>query len=159
MDAAVRPHLLAANNVFLGPINFLILPLPEGWEVRNGISRPEVDSTEHWAGAAWARGRAYYLLVHPARRLGLELWLEAAPGTAALPPDATRLRLQAHEEDGAYRFSERQLGLLGRRREPQLELRLNCPHTKRRITLTLSGPCAPEEWQQLLAAFATLRCH
>ncbi|MFQ5886714.1 MAG: hypothetical protein ACE5II_05730, partial [Anaerolineae bacterium] len=69
-----KKHLIAASNFLLGPTNFLIRPLPENWNLGQGLSPPEVNSNTTWGEAMWVTsGRASHLLYDPQRKVGLEL--------------------------------------------------------------------------------------
>ncbi len=59
MRAVTRDHVVAATHLVLGPSNFLVIRLPDNWDLRIGRQPADVDYTFAYDGIRWAQqGRA-----------------------------------------------------------------------------------------------------
>src|SRR5206468_4284224 len=64
MKPTTRDHVVAATHFVLGPSNFLVLRLPENWDLRLGRAPMDVDYTTYVDGVRWAQaGQASAMLV------------------------------------------------------------------------------------------------
>ncbi|MDI3297969.1 MAG: hypothetical protein QJR08_02250 [Bacillota bacterium] len=157
-------HLIAANNLILGTVNFLVLTLPEGWGLMDPGSPPEVEARVLLDGVSWTRdGRAAYLLrLDDGRVAHLDLRVASAlpPPPPGLQPErpAVELAVNGHPARLESGRARPVLGRFGRAR-PVLTLGFACPVTGRGLRLTLWGELRAEERSQLVASLAALGCH
>lgn len=170
---APQPHVLACRNLVLGTCNLLVLAVPAGWRVLDGLFPPEVDAwtlhgSVNWATAgqgAWrvavppGPGRPAPALVELTLRL-----TPAAAGAAPADPAGALARtraagsLTAAGHPARWALGEVRRGLL-RRPRPALAAGVVCPHTRRRLDLLLEG-AGPADLQELWSALAAgLACH
>ena len=78
-EAAPNRQVLAANNLLLGTTNLLVLGLPPGWSLRNGLQQPEVDARRVVGSVCWAtQGGAHYFL-SPPDSTRVDLWVRVRP--------------------------------------------------------------------------------
>lgn len=156
-------HLIAANNLILGTVNFLVLPLPEGWELLDPGASPEVDARVLLDGVSWTReGQAAYLLrLGDGRLARLDLRVAAAlPPPPRLSPARGRLEVTVNDHPGRLEWGEARplLGRLGRGR-PLVTVGFSCPLTGRGVRLNLWGGLVAAERERLATALAGLACH
>ncbi|MDI3316958.1 MAG: hypothetical protein QJR14_05010 [Bacillota bacterium] len=157
-------HLIAAHNLILGTVNFLVLSLPEGWGLSDPGGPPEVESRVLRDGVSWARdGQAAYLLRLADGRLA-RLDLRAGPATPPVPSGFRPERPVAEVPVGGHPAraeSGRARPFLGRfgRARPVLTLAFRCPETDRGLRLSVWGELRPEEREELLQSLAAVACH
>lgn len=154
-------HVFAASNFFLGPTNFLVVPLPSRWEVRIGRNPSEVDYMTTRGDTRWAtEGRAYGFLIDSSARRAMELDIRAARSDA--PPGKLAIF-----EEGACRIGGHQarfaIGVVhqGLTRKPAQVLRVTfrCDATDRSLELRFTGRCEPAEMRALLGPLEGTHCH
>src|SRR2546430_16784544 len=86
MKPTTRDHVVAATHFVLGPSNFLVLRLPENWDLRLGRAPMDVDYTTYVDGVRWAQaGQASAMLVDSKARRGNELTLRTSRGSTPPP--------------------------------------------------------------------------
>lgn len=140
-------HVLAANNMLLGTSNLVVLSLPPGWLLRNGIQRPEVDARRVVGRYCWATlADAHYYLIPPGGTSRVDLWVrirQRAPREIVGPPAA----IGGH--DGIYQLVESA-------RENRLVIQWNCKKSGRFLELESRGtvPLDP-----LLQTLQGCQCH
>src|SRR5512132_1301064 len=79
-------HVLASANVFLGASNFMVLALPDRYNVGQTINPAEVAGTHPARGAAWVLdGRCSHYLRDSQSKQSLELLVVSRRGEAAVP--------------------------------------------------------------------------
>ncbi|BDG61075.1 hypothetical protein [Caldinitratiruptor microaerophilus] len=173
----MRPHVLAARSVVFGTCNLVVLPVPEGWRLADGIAPPEVDTWRLRGDVSWAtEGRGSYRLVGPERGGVVEASLrfrpvreggaagaagaEPAPAGATAPGPMARVDLSGDVEVAGH-TARWALGVVRRgfprRLVPALALSYVCNHTGRHVELLLEGEADLRPWLDTLAA--GLRCH
>lgn len=173
------PHLLAARHLVLGTTNLLVLSLPPGWHIREGIGAPEVDARTIYAGRAWGTiGRAHYVLwgeapdaQHAPPRLELDLRLQHADSRSGPPepPIFTRIETEGETELGGhsarYLLGDIRHGLFGRERRTALWVCAHCDETERWLALTVRAPLRragaadPGHLAAMLARLPEALCH
>src|SRR5207245_10650910 len=85
MTTTTRDHVAAATRFVLGPSNFVVIRLPEQWDLRLGRQPMDVDYTVAVDGVRWAQeGRASGLLVDLQARRAIELSVRTSRGP--IPP-------------------------------------------------------------------------
>lgn len=171
--------MLAARHLVFGTTNLLVLHLPTGWRIREGIGAPEVDARLLHAGRAWCTiGRAHYVLWGEAPgpqqappRLELELRLQQADGRAREPdpPAFTRVETEGTTALGShparYMLGDIRHGLFGRERRTALWVCAHCDETERWLALTFRAPLRragttdPGHLAAMLALLPEARCH
>src|SRR5512142_2242928 len=86
VPSGVRKHVLASANVFLGASNFIVIALPERYNVGSTINPPEVAGTHPARGAAWVLdGRCSHYVREAGTKAALELLVQSWRGEARLP--------------------------------------------------------------------------
>lgn len=163
----------------LGTTNLLVLSLPPGWRIREGIGAPEVDARTLHAGRAWGTaGQAHYVLwgeppspQHAAPRLELNVHLYPAGSRPEGPPAPafTRIDAEGDTELGGHRaryiLGTIRHGLFGRERRSALWACALCAETERWLSLTARAPLRrvtaddPGHLGALLARLPEARCH
>lgn len=158
-------HLVAAGNYVLGSTNFLILSLPDGWQLFTGLHPAEVDNSTQIRDIRWVtNGRASYLLhsgqpggkIELALRVGqgeVERWLNSV----RYSDSAGQLVIDNHQ--AYYRMHQRRQRWLSRNQGDILEVVLYCDVTRRTLALEFSGPEQEEQRQALLDALRGVACH
>lgn len=171
----MKPHVLAARSVVFGTCNLVVLPVPEGWRVADGIAPPEVDGWRLRGDVSWATdGRGSYRLVGPERGGVVEASLRfrpvregELPGGAGAEPARRAARGPmarvdvSGEVEVAGHTARWTLGAvrrgLPRRFVPALALSYVCSQTGRHVELLLEGEADLRPWLETLAS--GLRCH
>ncbi|MCI4371834.1 MAG: hypothetical protein L3J78_04220 [Thermoplasmata archaeon] len=162
MRPTTREHVIAATHFVLGPSNFLVLRLPDNWDLRLGRAPMDVDYTIPWDGVRWAQqGRATALLVDPKVRRAIELNVRTARGTIA-PPNMNdarsgTFRLGGHE--ASYEIGSENLGLFGTKLYRVLHVAHRCDETQRRVDLQFMHKGEADVLENLLPSLAGSRCH
>ncbi|MBE3557759.1 MAG: hypothetical protein IMW89_00835 [Ktedonobacteraceae bacterium] len=163
-------HVVAAGNYVLGSSNFLLLNLPEGWQLFTGLHPAEVDNSIQIGDVRWVtNGRASYLLhsgqpggkVELALRVGqgeVRRWLDACRDSErAGDPAATQLAINRHR--AYYRLRPRKQSWFNRSQGDLLEVVFYCDATRRTLALEFSGPEQEQQHQALLEALGSVICH
>jgi hypothetical protein len=158
-------HLVAAGSYVLGSTNFLILSLPEGWQLFTGLHPAEVDNSIQIRDIRWVtNGRASYLL-HSGQPGGkIELALRVGQGEVGrwlnsfrYSDSAGQLVIGGHQ--AFYRLRPRRQSWFSRNRGDIFEVVLYCDVTRRTLALEFSGPEQEEQRQALLLALRGVACH
>ena len=162
MRAVTRDHVIAATHLVLGPSNFLVIRLPDNWDLRIGRQPADVDYTFAYDGIRWAQqGRATGLLVDSRARRGIELTVRTARGSIVPPkllePREGRCTVGGHAASYALGFAN--LGLLGTKRYSILHVAYRCAETQRGVDLRFMHKGDPEVLQALLPSLEGTRCH
>src|SRR5256714_14238750 len=86
MKSSTRDHVVAATHFVLGPSNFIVLRLPENWDLRLGRMPMDIDYTVFVDGVRWAQaGQASALLVDAKARRAIELTDQTAREAGPAP--------------------------------------------------------------------------
>src|SRR5207247_2379030 len=86
MKSSTRDHVVAATHFVLGPSNFIVLRLPENWDLRLGRMPMDIDYTVFVDGVRWAQaGQASALLVDAKARRAIELTVRTARESVSPP--------------------------------------------------------------------------
>lgn len=161
----MNQHLVAAGNYVLGSSNFLILSLPEGWQLFTGLHPAEVDNSTQIGEIRWVtNGSASYLL-HSGQPGGkVELALRVGQGEVgrwlnSFSSSDTAGQLMIGNHQAFYRLRSRRQSRFSRSRGNILEVVFYCPVTRRTLALEFSGPGQDEQRQALLEALRGVVCH
>jgi len=145
--AASTRHVLAANNMLLGTTNLIVLNLPPGWLLRNGIQRPDVDARRVVGRYCWATlGAAHYYLIPPGGPDRVDLWVRIRP-RAKREPIGAPMTVGGH--NGVYRLTESG-------RERRLVVEWTCKKSERFMEVESRGTVPLEP---LLQALQGCQCH
>lgn len=140
--SSVRRHVLASANLFIGASNFLVLALPDRYNVGGTINPPEVAGTHPARGAAWVLdGRCSHYLRDTASRTSLELLVRSWRGESRSPKwwgDAREIVVAEHE--ARLVTDAIRVGFPRRRTMARLRAAWSCERTKRSLELELLGP-------------------
>jgi len=145
MKPTTRDHVVAATHFVLGPSNFVVIRLPDNWDLRLGRQPMDVDYTIPYDGVRWAQeGRASGLLVDLQARRAIELSVRTARGTIPPPqleaPRAGTCKMGGHD----YHV---------------LHVSYRCDETQRLVDLRFMHRGTAEVLEGLLAPMAGTRCH
>ncbi len=162
MNPTTRDHVLAATHFVLGPTNFLVLRLPERWDVRIGRNPSDVDYTFAYDGIRWAQqGQASAFVIDEKANRAMELDVRAAraplKALALEGPLEGSCTMNGHP--ATYRIGEARLGLFRNKRFRVLQLAYRCEETRRHLSLQFLARSDPQELTALLPALAKSRCH
>jgi len=162
MKPTTRDHVVAATHFVLGPSNFVVLRLPDRWDLRLGRQPMDVDYTIAHDGVRWAQeGRASGLLVDPQARRAIELTVRTARGSIP-PPKLEESRPGACKMGGhsaACAIGSAHFGLLGTKLYHVLHISCRCEDTQRLVDLRFMHRGTPEVLESLLTPLAGSRCH
>lgn len=140
----IRMHVLASANIFLGASNFMVLALPDRYNVGQTINPAEVAGTHPARGAAWVLdGRCSHYLRDSQSKQSLELLVVSRRGETAVPrwfgsTDTRALIVAQH--DARLLFDEIKVGFPRRRAMARLRAAWSCERTKRALEVELLGP-------------------
>lgn len=162
MNPSTREHVLAATHFVLGPSNFLVLRLPQNWDLRLGRHPMDIDYTFPFDGIRWAQeGRAAALLVDPKARHAIELNVRTARGSIPPPkliePRPGHCRIGGH--DATFALGSAKLGLFGTKRYSLLHVAYRCDETQRQVDLRFMHKGSAEMLEGLLNPLERTRCH
>ncbi len=162
MKPTTREHVIAATHFVLGPSNFLVLRLPENWDLRLGRTPMDIDYTIPWEGVRWAQeGRASGLLVDSKARRAIELSLRTARGSIPPPkllePRPGTCRVGGH--DATYALGGANLGLFGTKHYAVLHVAYRCDETQRGIDLRFMHKGSAEMLEAFIRPLERVRCH
>ncbi|HWP45707.1 MAG TPA: hypothetical protein VNM22_00975 [Candidatus Limnocylindrales bacterium] len=161
----MKKHLLAANNFFLGVTNFLILPLPDSWQLVDILTPPDVDASFTSQNISWVTsGSVNYLLADPQRSLSLELLLQIKKGNTqrfkpVLKPIESQGILWIGKHAATQTFGKITRGVFKKRWEEGLQILLPCEVLQRTLCLTFTGNCSREVLQEILKVIPYAQCH
>ncbi len=162
MKATTRDHVVAATHFVLGPSNFIVLRLPENWDLRLGRAPMDIDYTIPWDGVRWAQeGRASALLVDLRAKRAIELAVRTARGS--IPPPklldsrSGGCRVGGHE--AAYVVGSENFGLFRTKRYAVLDIAYRCDDTERSIDIRFMHKGSQEMLEGLLPPLERARCH
>jgi len=162
MKPTTRDHVVAATHLVLGPSNFVVLRLPDNWDLRLGRQPMDVDYTVAYDGVRWAQeGQASGLLVDARARRAIELSVRTARGTIA-PPKLDGFHQGACQVGGhaaSYGLGSAHLGLLGTKLYRVLHLSFRCDETQRLVDLRFMHRGEPALLEGLLRPLEGTRCH
>lgn len=162
MTTTTRDHVVAANHLVLGPSNFIVLRLPDNWDVRLGRHPADVDYLVAFEGVRWAQeGRADALLMDMKARRAIELGVRTARGSIPSPrllePRRGSCTLGGHA--AAYAVGAENLGLLGTKRYNVLHIAYRCDETGRSIDLRFMHKGDTATLEGFLDPLKGTRCH
>ncbi len=162
MTPTTRDHVLAATHFVLGPTNFLVLRLPQEWDVRIGRNPSDVDYTCAYDGVRWAQqGQATAFVIDEKANRVMELDVRTARGPMRAPalegPFEGNCEMYGHP--ATYRIGEARLGLFRNKRFCVLHVAYRCGETQRYLSLQFLGRSDPGELTALLPVVAKSRCH
>jgi hypothetical protein len=140
--SGVRKHVLASANLFIGASNFIVLALPDRYNVGGTINPPEVAGTHAARGAAWVLdGRCSHYVRDSTSRTSLELLVQSWRGetrAAKLSGDVREIVIAQH--DARLATDAIRVGFPRRRTMARLRAAWSCERTKRSLELELLGP-------------------
>ena len=162
MKPTTRDHVVAATHFVLGPSNFLVLRLPENWDLRLGRAPMDVDYTTYVDGVRWAQaGQASAMLVDSKAGRGIELTVKTSRGSIPPPklvePRPGRCRIGGH--DATYELGTAHLGLFGTKTYTVLHIAFRCEETQRLVDLRFMHRGTAEMLEDLLPPLEKARCH
>ncbi len=162
MRPDTRDHVIAATHLVLGPSNFLVMRLPQNWDLRIGRHPADVDYTVAVDGVRWAQeGRASGLLVDSKARRAIELAVRTARGSIPPPrlqePRSGTCKMGGHT--ASYVLGSADLGLLGTKHYSVLHVTYRCDETKRLLDLRFMHKGEPGVLEGLLVPLGGTRCH
>ena len=162
MKPPTRDHVVAATHFVLGPSNFVVLRLPDRWDLRLGRQLMDVDYTVAYDGVRWAQeGRASGLLVDVQARRAIEVSVRTSRGPIPPPKlDGSRLgtcKMGGH--DAACALGSAHFGLFGTKLYQVLHVSYRCDETQRLVDLRFMHRGTAELLEGLLAPLAGTRCH
>ncbi len=162
MKPSTRDHVVAATHFVLGPSNFLVLRLPENWDLRLGRMPMDIDYTVFVDGVRWAQaGQASALLVDSKARRAIELTVRTARGSIPPPkldqPRPGACRVGGH--DASYAIGGANFGLFGTKRYTVLHIAYRCEETQRLVDLRFMHKGTTEMLENLLPPLEKARCH
>lgn len=155
-------HVVAASNFLIGATNFLILALPQGWRIGDGIAPPEVDATHMDGGTLWVvDGRTHHVLFEPAAKRQVELIVRVQPGAARRERVSTGwetgdIKVSGHP--ATYRIGEVRRGVLKRQRLAALGIAFHCNLSERSLCIEFFGPSS-EDLREFLRLAPAITCH
>ncbi|TLZ87063.1 MAG: hypothetical protein E6K02_03975 [Methanobacteriota archaeon] len=162
MKPTTRDHVVAATHFVLGPSNFVVIRLPEQWDLRLGRQPMDVDYTVAVDGVRWAQeGRASGLLVDLQARRAIELSVRTSRGPIP-PPKLDESRPGTSKVGGhaaAYTLGSAHFGLFGTKLYHVLHVSYRCDETQRIVDLRFMHQGTEETLEGLLPALAGTRCH
>lgn len=157
---AVRKHVLASANLLLGASNFIVLALPERYNVGATINPAEVAGTHAARGAAWVlEGRCSHFLRDAETRASLELLVRSWRGegrSTKWGPDARAVVVAQH--DAQLVTDAIRVGFPRRRTMTRLRVAWSCERTKRSLEVELLGPDALD-LDPIAEALLLSECH
>ncbi len=162
MTQTTRDHVLAATHFVLGPTNFLVLRLPENWDVRIGRNPSDVDYTFAYDGVRWAQqGQAAAFVIDEKAQRAIELDVRTARGPLKSPPleDPQEGTCKVGGHAATFRVGGTRLGLFRNKPFEVLHIAYRCEETQRNVVMQFMSRCSPEELTALLPAVAGSRCH
>lgn len=162
MKPSTRDHVVAATHFVLGPSNFLVLRLPENWNLRLGRMPMDIDYTVFVDGVRWAQaGQASAMLVDPKARRAIELIVKTARGSIPPPkldqPRPGACRIGGH--DASYAIGGANFGLFGTKHYTVLHIAYRCEETQRLVDLRFMHKGTAEMLEDLLPPLEKARCH
>jgi hypothetical protein len=156
----VNDHVIEAANPLLGSSRFLILRLPETWEIAAGVGRPEVIASHERGRTRWvANGDFWYVLYHTRLGWALEINGRIRPFSNRLEtPTGERASVGGHP--ALVRWKTRRRGLPWQRHDVTfMTVEYECPNSERRVALEFSGWCPEQGFREVLRALALVECH
>ena len=162
MKPTTRDHVVAATHFVLGPSNFVVIRLPDNWDLRLGRHPMDVDYTVAYDGVRWAQeGRAAGLLVDARARRAIELSVRTSRGSIPPPKfDESRpgtCNIGGHSAE--YTLGSARFGLLGTKLYRVLHVSYRCDETQRLVDLRFMHRGTAELLEGLLTPLAGTRCH
>jgi hypothetical protein len=162
MKPSTRDHLVAATHLVLGPSNFLVLRLPQNWDLRLGRTPMDIDYTIFCDGVRWAQeGQASALLVDSKARRAIELTVRTARGSIPPPkllePRPGACRIGGH--GSTYTLGSANFGLFRTKRYTVLHIAYRCEETRRLVDLRFMHKGGAEMLEALLPPLERARCH
>ena len=162
MKPTTREHVVAATHFVLGPSNFVVLPLPENWDLRLGRAPMDIDYTIPWEGVRWAQeGQASALLVDEKARRAIELTVRTARGSIPPPklvdPRPGTSRIGGHQ--ASFAFGSANYGLFRTKRYTVLHTAHRCDETQRMVDMRFMHRGPETLLEPLLAPLERARCH
>jgi len=162
MKASTRDHVVAAHHFVLGPSNFLVLRLPENWDLRLGRAPMDIDYTIFVDGVRWAQaGQAFALLVDAKARRAIELVVRTSRGSIARPKlgasHGGTCRVGGH--DATYEIGSAKFGLFGTKLYTVLHIAYRCDESQRLVDLQFMHKGSAEMLEGLVPPLEMARCH
>lgn len=162
MNPTTRDHVVAATHFVLGPSNFLVLRLPDNWDLRLGRMPMDIDYTVFVDGVRWAQaGQASALLVDRKARRAIELTVKTARGPIAPPrllePQTGVCRIGGH--DSQYEIGSAHFGLFRTKHYTVLHIAYRCEETQRLVDLRFMHKGPAETLAGLIPPLEKARCH
>jgi len=162
MKSSTRDHVVAATHFVLGPSNFIVLRLPENWDLRLGRTPMDVDYTVFLDGVRWAQaGQASALLVDAKAGRAIELTVQTARESVSAPKllDARPGTCRIGGHDAAYAIGAANFGLFKTKHYAVLHVAFRCEETQRSVDLRFMHKGSSEMLEGLLTPMEKSRCH
>lgn len=160
IPTGVRKHALASANLLLGASNFIVLALPERYNVGATINPPEVAGTHAARGAAWVLdGRCSHWVRDTETKASIELLVQSWRGEARSPKwagDARGVVIAQH--DAGILADVIRVGFPRRRTMTRLRAAWSCERTKRSLEIELLAP-ANFDLTAIADALQLSECH
>ena len=162
MKPSTRDHVVAATHFVLGPSNFLILRLPQNWDLRLGRTPMDIDYTIFFDGVRWAQeGQASALLVDTKARRAIEFSVRTARGSIRPPrladPRPRAARIGGH--DASATIGTANFGLFRTKHYTVLHMAFRCEETQRLLDLRFMHKGTAEMLEGLVPPLEKARCH
>ncbi len=162
MKSSTRDHVVAATHLVLGPSNFIVLPLPDNWDLRLGRAPMDVDYTVYRDGVRWAQaGQASALLTDAKARRAIELMVRTSRGLIPAPKlsetHGGTCRIGGH--DASYQIGIAKFGLFRTKLYTVLHAAYRCEESQRFVDLRFMHKGTAEMLEALVPPLEKARCH
>lgn len=160
----VKRALLATYNIFSGPVNILLIGIPENWYVHSNNAPVEVDSYRVVGEYAWVdSGHMIYGLSDGKEMLlGLEVFLdkkERKKDRFKLLSEDKRGRFYVYGHEAEYVLGTFEKGRLSKTSFRALRIRFYCDVSRRWIELYYVGDRIDDLYEDVLDGLTETMCH
>jgi len=160
-----KKQIIAANNILLGTGYFLIMDLPEGWEMTRSYLGPDIHSTVRRDPITWVEaGQTDQILFHRQRKVALDLMIQVRRGKhEQLGIKGVQISSQGQGTAGghpsSYCLGEVKEGLFKKKTRKTLRVCFYCPELQRTLILHFTGSCQDSDLKEVFESLAGLECH
>ncbi len=165
MPAERIKHIIAARNFFFGSSYFVILSLPEGWQITRSYLQPDVQSSIQRENLTWVEaGQTDQVVFHPLKRVALDLMIQVKRGRQEqLDQKGVQVSTQGSQmtsgHTASYCIGEVKQGLFRRKTAKTLRLSFYCPDLNRTLFLHFTGKCQDSDLREIYESIPFLECH
>ena len=160
-----KKKIVAAKNILFGTGYFLILALPEGWQITRSYLEPDIHSTVRRGDITWVEaGQTDQIVFHPAKRIALDLMIQIKRGKHGSPEDkgvqksAEGSKMVAgHPAD--YVIGEIKQGFLKKRSSQTMRFCFYCPELDHTLFVHFTGKCPEADLMAIYESFHASECH